>query len=41
MTQAPSEVVDMQLKELHIRVDVKRKEFINLIYTYCKTHLSF
>ena len=27
MTQAPSEVVDMQLKELHIRVDV-RKEFI-------------
>lgn len=24
MTQAPSEVVDMQLKELHIRVDVKR-----------------
>lgn len=42
MTQAPSEVVDMQLKELHIRVDVKKgKEFINLIYTYCKTHLSF
>lgn len=24
MTQAPSEVVDMQLKELHIRVDVKK-----------------
>lgn len=26
MTQAPSEVVDMQLKELHIRVDVKREK---------------
>lgn len=26
MTQAPSEVVDMQLKELHIRVDVKKKK---------------
>lgn len=25
MTQAPSEVVDMQLKELHIRVDVKKE----------------
>ena len=29
MTQAPSEVVDMQLKELHIRVDVKKEK--NLI----------
>ena len=26
MTQAPSEVVDMQLKELHIRVDVKKEK---------------
>ena len=26
MTQAPSEVVDMQLKELHIRVDVKTEK---------------
>ena len=26
MTQAPSEVVDMQLKELHIRVDVKNEK---------------
>ena len=31
MTQAPSEVVDMQLKELHIRVDVK-KEKLSLIH---------
>ena len=26
MTQAPSEVVDMQLKDLHIRVDVKKEK---------------
>ena len=26
MTQAPSEVVDMQLKELYIRVDVKKEK---------------
>ena len=26
MTQAPSEVVDMQLKELHIRIDVKKEK---------------
>ena len=26
MTQAPSEVLDMQLKELHIRVDVKKEK---------------
>lgn len=26
MTQAPSEVIDMQLKELHIRVDVKKEK---------------
>lgn len=26
MTQAPSEVVDMQLKELHIRVDVRKEK---------------
>lgn len=26
MTQAPSEVVDLQLKELHIRVDVKKEK---------------
>lgn len=26
MTQAPSEVVDMQLKELHIRVDIKKEK---------------
>ena len=26
MTQAPSEVVDMQLKELHIKVDVKKEK---------------
>lgn len=26
MTQAPSDVVDMQLKELHIRVDVKKEK---------------
>ena len=31
MTQAPSEVVDMQLKELHIRVDVKKEKNLYLL----------